>query len=244
MADKLPKTTQPIFAGARRNWREVLIFSFGVMLYWFATFITFLYFGPEIATYQVVSRSLASAGATYIGVALLCSLVFKWFPLTARHWPLRRALGVAGFLFALAHVVTVSWNYFGGNLASIFYSFNPLVNPMIFGVLAFPIFFVMTITATDWAVAKLGGQLWKNIQRLVYFGYLFLVFHFLLIVPDLGSLWPGMVLLIVTVLVLVGQLYWWLKISAAKGFRTMGTVIGLIIIGLYLGIGYLAFVAK
>lgn len=191
--------------------------------------------------FQILSRSLATTGATLIGWSLFSSLIFRWFPQTARFWPYRRALGVSGFLFAAGHVLVVFWGYYGWRLDVIYFSLNPFLNPLIFGSLAFPIFLIMFLTATDWAVAKLGGERWKNIQRLVYPAYLFTVFHFLLLVPNLTSLWPGMILVLTTLAVLTGQLYWWIQFSAKKKFRSRGTLVGLLIVALYLFFGFLAF---
>lgn len=240
MADRRP-LAPPLFAGFRHYWPNLFLFGFILICYWFLVFIS-LYLSREmLPAYQILSRSFALTGATLIGWSLLSSLVFKWFPQTARFWSYRRALGVSGFLFATGHAFVVYWQYYAWDLSTIYFSLNPFVNPIVFGTLAFPIFLVMTMTATDWAVARLGGQTWKNLQRLVYLAYLLLVFHFLLIVPDLTTRWPGVILVLTTMAVLLGQLYWWWRISASKGFRSGGTLVGLVIVGLYLVIGYLAF---
>lgn len=243
MADAEPTQQQQpaIFAGARRNWPELVIMSFILLAYWFLVFITLLGLREQLPAFRIISRSLALSGATFIGFSLFSSLIFKWFPLTARFWPYRRALGVGGFVFGFLHVVVVFWAYFGFDLGTIYFSLNPLLNPIVFGTLSFLIFLVMTLTATDWAVAKLGGTRWKNIQRFVYPAFLFLVFHFLLMVPNLTNFWPGLILVLTTMAVLFGEVYWWFRISARMKFQSRGTLVGILMIVAYLIFGYLAF---
>jgi sulfoxide reductase heme-binding subunit YedZ len=243
MADSLEKKPSGpnLFAGARRNWLQLLLFTAAVVGYWLLVFLTLYLSRGALPIYQILSRSLALVGATLIGWSLFSSLAIKWQPRFAPYWTLRRALGVAGFIFAAGHVWVVNSAYFNWNLELVYFSLNPFVNPLVFGSLAFPIFLLMTLTATDWAVARMGGPSWKFLQRFVYLAYLFTVFHFVLLAPDLFSHWPGIVLAVTTVGVLLGQLYWWYKISASRQFRNLGFWVGLGIIFLYLVFGYLAF---
>ncbi len=243
MADQ--DSSQPsgpvLFAGARRDWFKLSIFTLATIGYWLLVYLTLSLAETKLPLYQIVSRSLAITGFTYIGWSLFSSLVFKWFPKTAPLWILRRALGVAGFLFGSSHAGIVVVYYYQGRLDTIFYSFNSLLNPLIFGLLAYPILLVMFLTASDWAVAKLGGGRWKRIHQLVYWAYFFLVFHGLLLGSDLTRHWPGIMLWVTTAATLLGQLYWFLVISIKRKFKNLGFLIGVVIIGLYLATAWLAF---
>ncbi len=237
-------STPVLFRGAIKNWKFLVKFLLFSLAFWL---LEFFYQYKGLVNGQLgiaLIRSFALAGATYIGVALLTSSIFKFRPRLSRYWHLRRALGVMGFVFILFHVLSVIFVIDGGNLGGSVYSFNPLENPIIFGILAFPIFFVMAITSTDWAVAKLGYTRWKNIHRLVYLGYLSAVFHFLLVNPPLLKNIAGYLLLATTFIALAGELYWFLKIAKKNNFRTRETLVGILIILLYLALGYLAFFYK
>jgi len=155
-------------------------------------------------------RSFALAGATFIGTALLLSSVFKFRPDLGKYWYVRRMFGVMGFTFAAFHVISVLNFLFQWDVGAIYWSLNPFENPLIFGSLGFPIFFLMFLTSTDWAFEKLGTK-WKTIHRLVYFGYWAIVSHFLLINPELLMNLAGYLLLLITFLAITGQLYWFLK---------------------------------
>ncbi|MFH1977886.1 MAG: ferric reductase-like transmembrane domain-containing protein [Candidatus Aenigmatarchaeota archaeon] len=179
-------------------------------------------------------RSFAFSGATFFALALLLSVVFKFKSRLAKHWPTRRNLGVLGFLFIVIHVFSVIQTNFQGDVSGTFYNLNPLVNPLIFGWLAYPIFFLLFITSSDWAVAKLRTK-WKVVQRLMYFGYLGAVLHFLTINPS--ALWniAGYLLIFVTILAMAGGLFWFIKLVASGRSSRRGIIIILLwILGLYL----------
>jgi sulfoxide reductase heme-binding subunit YedZ len=175
------------------------------------------------------------------GFALLTSSVFKFFPNLSDYWRVRRYMGVTGFTFIVGHVMSVYHYLFSWDVKAVYYTFNPLENPIIFGSIAFPIFMVMALTSTDWAVAKLGDRNWKRIHRLVYIAYLSAIFHFITINPMLLKNPPGYLLLTVTALTLLGQLYWFFRTVSAKKFRSWGTLYGFFLIAATLALGYLAY---
>lgn len=241
--DSAPLQKTRLFSGARKEWRFVFKFLAFSFVFWILQFAYQFYFLIPGEVGGSLVRSFALSGATFIGLALLSSSVFKWRPSLAKYWYVRRSLGVMGWFFISLHILTVIGFLFQGDTSGIFYSLNPFQNPIIFGVLAFPIFFLMAMTSTDWAVEKLGFRKWKAIHRLVYFGYLFAIFHFLLINPALLMNPAGYLLLVVTFLALAGQLFWFLKIASRKKFSTLGSGVGFLVIFLWLLLGYLAFLA-
>ncbi|MDA1334578.1 MAG: DM13 domain-containing protein [bacterium] len=186
-------------------------------------------------------RSFALSGATLIGAALLSSVVFRIFPKTARLWRQRRYLGVSGFVFALFHALSVYYYFFNWEIQYVYYSLNPIENPIVFGSIALSIFMVLALTSTDWAVQKLTPRVWKFIHRFVYVGFLASVFHFITINPELLQNPPGYLLLLITILAIIGHLYLFIKTIMKKGFNTIGALVGTVIIVGAVIVGYLVY---
>lgn len=233
-----PQPQQPLekpkpFSGARKNWRFVLKFLIFSFLFWLAEFAYQFYslIPGELGLSLV--RSFALSGATFFGLALFSSAIFKWKPKYAKYWYVRRSLGVMGFVFIVLHVSSVIQFIYQGNPALIYWSLNPLENPIIFGVLALPIFFLMAVTSFDWAVERLGYKRWKTLHRLAYFGYILAVSHFIAINPPLLMNPAGYLLLGVTVLALAGELYWFIRTVKNKRSSTKGIIVGIILILLW-----------
>ncbi|MBI4210107.1 MAG: ferric reductase-like transmembrane domain-containing protein [Candidatus Diapherotrites archaeon] len=232
-----------LFGGAMKDWRFVLNFCVFSFLFWAAEF-AFQYFGPsEGQIGPSLYRSFGLAGATFFGLSLLSSSLFRFRPALARYWTVRRAFGVVGFLFIALHVLFVTNFLFEGNPFMAYYSLNPFENPLIFGAAAFYILLLVTLTSTDWAVQKLGGK-WKAVQRLVYFAFMLSIFHFISTNPAGLLNLAGYFLLLVTALALLGELYWFIQVARQRNFKSLGTFIGLFIILLYIAIAYLAFFSK
>lgn len=88
----------------------------------------------------------------------------------------RRAVGLAAFFFAAFHITLVSGIYFGWQpLSALAYLPNIVAVPAAFVLL------LTALTASDFAVQKLGMAKWKMVQRLVYIGFAFVLAHFLLV---------------------------------------------------------------
>lgn len=185
-------------------------------------------------------RGLGFAGATLISASLFSSVIFKFFPRTAVHWRLRRHLGVAGFLLIACHVLVALKVFYGYDFSIVYYTWNPFQNPVVFGTIAFPIFFAMAATSTDWAVRKLG-RWWKRIHRLVYLAMVASVFHFMLMNPPALMNAAGYLLITLTVATLLGQLYWFLRIGSKKKFRSVGAAVGWLLIIISALVGYWAY---
>lgn len=231
-----PSTTKP----RQTYWRYCFLAAGGAIVFWFLEFLAqYLWISPfDIGTSFV--RSFAFAGMTLISLALFSSAIFKWFPRLSDYWRLRRYLGVSGFTLVLFHVFSVYYFYFHLDILAPYYSLNPLKNPIIFGSIAFPIFMIMAMTSTDWALGKLGDRRWKTIHRFVYIAYISSIFHYLTMNPPMLRTVPGIILLVITALALFGQLFWFVKISKEAHFRSWGTIVGsLIILGTIL-VAYLA----
>lgn len=223
------------------HWKSFFLWIPIAAAFWFFQFFTQYFWLSRGDIAGSLVRSFALSGATMFGFALLSSSLFKFFPKLADYWRVRRYMGVSGFTFIVGHVLSVYHYYFAWDIPSVYYTFNPFENPIIFGSIAFPIFMMMALTSTDWALEKLGSHRWKRIHRLVYIAYLSSILHFTTINPPLLNNPPGIFLLTVTALTLLGQLYWFFRTVAPKKFRTWGTLYGFSLITAAILLGFLAY---
>ena len=242
MAEEAQEVSRIRFlSGARREWKFVLKFLVFSFILWQAQ----LWYQLLVLTPNdpglAVTRADGFAAATLISLALLSSILFKFRPAMGRYWYVRRSLGVMGFVFLFHHFIAALSFVYGGSLEGMYFSLNPLENPIVFGTLAFPIFFVMFLTSTDWAVKKLGYKKWKAIHRLVYFGFALAVFHFITINPPALMNPAGYSLLGIVFLVLTGELYWFIQTVRKKRSSRIGTLVGILAILFWLFLGLLVF---
>jgi len=231
-----------LFEGAIRNWRFVLGFLAVSLAVWLAEFAYQFYGFSQGELVPSVLRASSLTGATFIGLSLLSSSIFKWVPRYARYWYVRRSLGVVGVFFSLVHVLLVMDSLLGWNFGLLFGTLNPFENPLIFGALALPIFVLMTLTSTDWAVQRMGFPRWKFLHRLVYPAYLFMVFHFLLVYPQALMNLAGYALIAVTMAALAGELFWFVKTVWMRKAGPVGSLSGIILIFLWLVFAYFSYV--
>ncbi len=229
-----------LFEGAVKNWKYVLSLLIIGLIFLLWQYYYQLSFIPDNWQLALV-RALGFAGATFFAIALLSSSMFKFWPQYAKYWTARRMFGVMGFTFIFLHFLTTTMFFYDGNPMLLYFPLNPFENLLIFGLAAYPIFFLMFLTSTDWAYEKMGPPRWKALHRLVYFAFMFSVFHFLLINPPALKNLSGYLLLLVTFLALLGELYWFIKMAIQKGFRGLGVKIGFLIILFWLALIYLAY---
>lgn len=215
---------------------ELVLFTLAVGLFWCLQYWYqyYVYEPGNFAGAWIRSHSLA--GTTLIASALLSSIVFKFIPRLAGQWRWRRRLGVAGVLMIILHVGGVLKYGYVFNLALIFFSWNPYLNPVLFGLVAYPILLAMLITSSDWMVRQLK-KWWKIIHRFVYLAEVGIVFHVVLTGAPVMKTPPGYLLYTLGGLVIIGQIYWWWRISRLRQFRNAGFYVGLGLI-LLLGVLY------
>lgn len=221
-----------LFEGAQRGLKSVLAFCAFALVFWLAELAYQLWLAVNGNFQFAIVRSLAFAGTTLIAASLLSSTLFKFRPPWAKHWALRRSLGVAGTFFVLLHVLAATQFYFGFNLATAYPSLNPFENPLVFGALALPLFTVISLISTDWAVQKLGAK-WKAIQRLVYPAFMLAIFHFTQQNPAALEGPPWLLLAALTTLAVLGELYWFLRTTCERRAITTGTFLGLAMVLFY-----------
>ena len=237
--------TQKQGGWVQKSWAFNFKFVFLSAIFWIIQFsLQYYIYAPNMVEVAIV-RAFAFSGAMFIAIALLSSIAFKFKPILSKYAFVRKNFGVMGFIFIFFHVIAAIQFYFFGDLSQVYFSWNPFENPIVFGALAYPILFIMSITSINWVEHKIGGTWWKAIHRLVYFAFLFMVFHFTRQNPVALESIPGYVLILLTLAVLAGELYWFVRVTLErKKIVSIGTLIGLIVILLYLIIGYLAFFAN
>ncbi len=216
----------------QKRWRNLIFFSLGTLLFWLIEYLAQVYIYSPLDSSGAWVRSFAFTGLTLISLALFSSTIFKWFPKTARLWRWRRWLGVSGFLFITLHVATIVGVIFKFQFNLLYFSFNPWVNLIIPGTLAYIILLVMAITSTDTMVSKLKPKRWKFIHRLIYLAYIAALLHFLFIHPQAIKNIPGYFLMLVAFITVVSQLYWFFVIAGRKKFMTRGALVGFGLIAL------------
>lgn len=232
------KNPPRLFEGAMQNKKNVLK-SIGLgILFWIVQYIyQYAIISAGDAQLSII-RSAAFTGATLIGIALLIGPLVRLF--ASRNYIVhRRTIGVIGFTFIIVHYLSALIFSFKGNLFLIFFDFNPYVNPVIFGILAFCLYIPLYLTSTDWAVRKLGFKKWKAIHRLVYVAFIITVIHFILINPPLLFNAAGYLLLAVTALVFITEIAAFVK--HVKSHKGKGMVIGMVIIVFGIALFFLAY---
>ncbi len=193
---KPPKLQIKLFAGAKRNWKYVLKASALALGFWILQFLYLFFFVVSNQTETALIRSFAFAGATLISAALIIGPMAR---ISKYQWVShRRTVGVWGFTFIIMHFLSVLAYVFKFNAAAIFQSTNPFANPVLFGLAAFWLFVPLYVTSTDWAIIRLGAQNWKNVHRLIYFGYILSVLHYTLTNPTALDSLSGYLLMLVT----------------------------------------------
>lgn len=223
----------------RPNRKTLLIFAALALVFWMVQFAYQYFTQVERKTASALIRSFSFTGATLISFALIASSIFKWWPQLSIHWRIRRYLGVAGFTFIALHILAVEKFIFNWDVIAAYTSLNPIKNPIIYGSIAFTILFFMAATSNDYAVEKLGASRWKFLHRFVYLAYLAAILHFIQMNPPALNNVSGYLLLTATSLALLGQLFWYVATVRRRGFRKLGTWMGIIIIILYIIGGYL-----
>jgi sulfoxide reductase heme-binding subunit YedZ len=97
-----------------------------------------------------------------------------WLKKINRH---RRVIGVAVFTYAFVHVLCFVIKR-GGLIETLPYMLHPVIAP---GMIAFFIFFILTVTSNNISIKKLGFRRWKKIHKYVYLAEVCLLLHLVLL---------------------------------------------------------------
>ncbi len=214
-----------------RRWPTMVGVGILVFIFWAFQFLEQYFHWSRGLLFESLVRSFGLTGSTLFACALFSSALFKWVPKLASKWRFRRYLGVSGFVCISLHVFFALHWYFKYDLVSIFTPLNPFVNPVMFGVIAFPIFMAMAMTSSDWAVATLTPKRWKTLHRFVYIAFLASIFHFALLERGILLRMPfGLLLIGLTAAALFGEIFWYVRIASKVRFRSWGALYGAVLI--------------
>lgn len=140
----------------------------------------------------------------YIYIAILASPLYKAFPeapLRAGYLQARRAIGVAGFIFALLHSIIAFFGLLQGFNGLGFLDHKYLVS-LSWALLALIILAALAFTSFDGAVTAMG-KWWKILQRFVYLVVLAILIHILYIGTHYANLGSGIAQITFVLLVIL-----------------------------------------
>ena len=213
-----------------------------LILFWVVQFV-YQYFSFSSGSFQLsLVRASSFSGATLIGIVLMIGPLALLKP-KYNFVEYRRTFGVGGFTIIILHAVSAIAYVYGFDFAALFFSMNPFVNVVLFGILAFVIFLPLYSTSTDWAVRKLGFARWKSIHRIIYIGYIFSILHYTQMNPPALFTPPGYLLIAVTILAIALQLAGFVT-KIKRGESGRGKYIGAAIISFGAILFMLAFFFK
>lgn len=139
---------------------------------------------PNKSVYEFLLHPTGEFAARFMIIAMILSPLRLLFPRT-RFWvwmiQRRRYLGVAAFIYALAH--TVFYVVEAGTLDKIFGELGQL--GIWTGWLAFVIFIPLAVTSNDWSV-KTMGRSWKRLQQFVYAAAVATLLHCMYVHNEFG----------------------------------------------------------
>jgi len=129
--------------------------------------------GIDAPAATAFTRFLALSGLFLVAVCLMIGPAAVLMPKEfANLIEARRAVGVASFVFILAHVLIVGGAYFGWDIAKM--TGNDM---LVGGMAAFIIVAALALTSTDWAARTLGVANWKTLQRFAYVAFVISFYH-------------------------------------------------------------------
>jgi sulfoxide reductase heme-binding subunit YedZ len=156
--------------------------SFLLLLILLAIAIISSYYASLDGTAQsLFIRMLGMAAFMLLSITLILGPLNLIWPHIAELIETRRAVGLATFVFVLAHLSLVSMFYFKWDVVRLLSS-----TPLIFGTLATLIFIPLALTSSDYALRALGPW-WKRIQRFNYLAFVFVLGHYLINGKFLGG---------------------------------------------------------
>jgi sulfoxide reductase heme-binding subunit YedZ len=138
--------------------------------------------GPNGMNWGPIVRYAGQISWYLLTFTVFISVLARLFPTTVwlgKLQALRKHTGLAGFLFALMHIIAVYLiqSSFGKTLGDFFSAILSDGNSMLLAWLGFLFLLPAFLTSCAWAIKKLGFKKWKFLQRLVHPAYVFAALH-------------------------------------------------------------------
>lgn len=130
----------------------------------------------------VANKAIALAATLLIGLSFILGPLARFFPRAfVPRLHMRKPLGLFGFALASVHVV-LSLILLTPERYPKFFDTGEALNltgegVVLFGILAFLIFFAMAIASLPSLAIHMGEKRWKSLQRLGYIAYFFVLLH-------------------------------------------------------------------
>lgn len=165
----------------------VLIFS--VILSAGIYLVASLLFSGTLVTIRV-TESYALVAVIYLYFTLLAGpfcYTFRWFPYRGTYLKARRALGVSVFYFGFLHAMFAFFGLLGGFSGLLFLG-NTYLTAITLSFISLSIFFILSLTSSDYMVNKLTFPRWKFLHRFVYLAGIFVLIHALMLGSHFSNL--------------------------------------------------------
>ena len=131
----------------------------------------------------ISNKAIALAATILIGISFLLGPLARFFPNRyTQHLYLRKHIGLVGFglgaLHSLMSLALLSPAYYGKFYDGDTGKFNAIgEGSLLFGVLAFIVFSLVSITSIPSIAERMTQQKWQTIQRMGYLAYIFVLLH-------------------------------------------------------------------
>lgn len=135
----------------------------------------------EVPLY-ISNKAMAFSATILIGLSFLLGPLARFFPgVFVKHLQLRKSVGLFGFGLASVHAIASLILFDPSYYPRFFLESGKLTwigeSTMLFGILAFVIFGVVSISSLPDVAARMGADKWKTIQRLGYLAYILVLLH-------------------------------------------------------------------
>jgi DMSO/TMAO reductase YedYZ heme-binding membrane subunit len=125
-----------------------------------------------------LNKVIALEAIGLISITLLLGPLSKFMPrIFTVFLYMRKPLGIAGFVLAAAHGIYSAAEVYQLDINQMIFQ-NSKAWGLVSAIIALAIFFIMTITSTKEAVARMGYKKWKTLQTFGYAGLFFAILHF------------------------------------------------------------------
>jgi len=142
-------------------------------------FVFYAYFAFSI---PMLNKMLALGAVVLIGFSFALGPLTRFFPKTFGFYlAWRKAIGLWGFAFAVAHALISLHVYYKWDFLAML-AFPSLKQfALLTGAIAIALFAVMAFVSNKAWVVKLGYEKWRSVLRVGYFALLLAIVHFYLI---------------------------------------------------------------
>lgn len=137
-----------------------------------------------------IEQVYAFTALTFLYFTLLIGplfYTFKTLPFREEAKKARRALGVSAFYFACLHAIFAFFGQLNGFSGLAFLGIDFLI-PVILGLTALTILFVLALTSFDLVIQKIGVKNLKLLQYLIYIAGILILVHMVLLGTHFGNL--------------------------------------------------------